>query len=166
MAVKSCKECGGQVSTKAKACPQCGAKAPKQTSFITWAVLVVIVLVVGNSVLNPAPPAPQKTPEQIAQEAEKARLEAAKADKRLKEVQAVGLAKASVKARLKDPSSAEFGKVVMKPSGIVCGYVNAKNAYGGYTGEKAFISMGSQEMTWLEGESPDFATTWNKNCAS
>lgn len=166
MAVKSCKECGAQVSTKANTCPGCGAKAPKKTSFITWSVLVVILLVVGNSVLNPSPPAPKQTPEQVAQSAARAKLEAANRDKRMRETQAIGLAKASVKARLKDPSSAEFGQVVVKSSGIVCGYVNAKNAFGGYTGEKAFISMGSQGMTWLHGESPDFEKTWNKHCAS
>lgn len=40
-----CKECGEQVSTKAKTCPNCGAKAPKKTSILTWLVLVVIIFV-------------------------------------------------------------------------------------------------------------------------
>lgn len=44
MALKKCKECGEQISTKAEACPKCGAKAPKKTSAFTWFVLVLIVL--------------------------------------------------------------------------------------------------------------------------
>lgn len=46
MAVVKCKECGGQVSTKAAACPGCGAKMPKRTSVVTWAVLVLIIIAV------------------------------------------------------------------------------------------------------------------------
>lgn len=46
MALVKCKECGEQVSTKAKTCPKCGAKPPKKTSFLTWAVLVFIALTV------------------------------------------------------------------------------------------------------------------------
>ncbi|WP_342632179.1 zinc ribbon domain-containing protein [Marinobacter alkaliphilus] len=38
MALVKCKECGSDVSTKAKACPKCGAKAPKKTSLFTWLV--------------------------------------------------------------------------------------------------------------------------------
>jgi RNA polymerase subunit RPABC4/transcription elongation factor Spt4 len=43
MALVKCKECGEKVSTKAKACPKCGAKSPKKTSVVTWLVLVLIV---------------------------------------------------------------------------------------------------------------------------
>src|SRR5690554_4475365 len=49
MALKKCKECGGQVSTKAKLCPKCGAKAPKKTSIVTWVALVFIILVIYAS---------------------------------------------------------------------------------------------------------------------
>lgn len=45
MALVKCKECGSEVSTKAKKCPSCGAKAPKKTSLVTWFVLAVIVFV-------------------------------------------------------------------------------------------------------------------------
>lgn len=38
MAIKKCKECEGEVSTKAKTCPKCGAKAPKSTSLFTWLI--------------------------------------------------------------------------------------------------------------------------------
>lgn len=46
MALVKCKECGEKVSTKAKTCPNCGAKAPKKTSLFTWIVLIFIVFVI------------------------------------------------------------------------------------------------------------------------
>lgn len=43
MALVTCKECGEEVSTKAKNCPKCGAKPPQKTSFLAWFVLIVIL---------------------------------------------------------------------------------------------------------------------------
>jgi TPR repeat protein len=54
----------------------------------------------------------------------------------------IARAKASVLKTLRDPGSAQFSDVVAHKNGsdaIVCGFVNAKNGYGGYTGRKAFI---------------------------
>ena len=54
----------------------------------------------------------------------------------------------AVKQNLKDPSSAQFGRYTAftytlngeKQPVAVCGYVNAKNSYGGYGGEQPFIA--------------------------
>lgn len=43
MSMTKCRECGNEISTKANACPKCGARA-KRTSFTTRVVLFVIVL--------------------------------------------------------------------------------------------------------------------------
>lgn len=84
MAMVACKECGKKISTKAKACPECGAERPKKTSGFTWFVLIAIIF--GVYVANqtpkppstplPAPPAPPKplTAEEKAAEAERVRL--------------------------------------------------------------------------------------------
>lgn len=45
MSLVKCKECGKEVSNKAKTCPNCGAKAPKKTSLFTWLVLIFIGLI-------------------------------------------------------------------------------------------------------------------------
>ena len=50
MALIKCKECGEKVSTKAKNCPSCGAKAPKKTSIVTWGVLVLILLAIFGAI--------------------------------------------------------------------------------------------------------------------
>jgi len=39
-----------------------------------------------------------------------------------------------IKARLRDPNSAQFSWVPMIRKNVYCGYVNAKNSYGGYVG--------------------------------
>jgi hypothetical protein len=54
MALVKCKECGEQVSTSAKSCPKCGAKPPKKTSMITWAVGFFLVCAVYAAVRAPS----------------------------------------------------------------------------------------------------------------
>jgi type VI secretion system protein VasI len=46
VALVKCKECGEEVSTKAKACPKCGAWLPKKTSIVTWGVLALILFAI------------------------------------------------------------------------------------------------------------------------
>lgn len=61
MALVNCKECGGQVSTKAAVCPKCGAKAPKRTSPFTWVLLIFVVAGVYNFYLNLSPKSTSST---------------------------------------------------------------------------------------------------------
>ncbi|MGL5162188.1 MAG: hypothetical protein ACRC8E_07965 [Plesiomonas shigelloides] len=68
-------------------------------------------------------------------------------------------AKKLVVDQLKDPDSAIFGDVwVMKGTNgnrSICGYVNAKNSYGGYTGKKMFNVLSiSSENVIIEGSGP------------
>lgn len=48
MAMVKCKECGGQVSSSAKACPTCGAAPPKRTSAFTWIVSAFLIFIVAR----------------------------------------------------------------------------------------------------------------------
>ena len=50
MALKKCSECGEQISTKAAACPKCGAASKKKTSLFTWLVVALIGFAVLGSV--------------------------------------------------------------------------------------------------------------------
>jgi len=73
----------------------------------------------------------------------------------------------AVRERLKDPDSAQFKEVFFNNKGgihAVCGQINSKNSYGGYSGYKYFISAGSKEMTFIENEVSDFSKVWNKFC--
>ncbi|MHB1273636.1 MAG: hypothetical protein ACYCZD_12880 [Rhodanobacter sp.] len=54
-------------------------------------------------------------------------------------------AKDSVRNHTKDPDSVRFGQIWQGDSGkskIACGYFNAKNSFGGYTGQQRFIAGG------------------------
>lgn len=51
MALKKCKECGHQVSTKAAACPGCGARMPRRTSLLTWIVGIILVFTIIPAVI-------------------------------------------------------------------------------------------------------------------
>ena len=52
----------------------------------------------------------------------------------------VAAAENAIREGLRDPESARFREVKRNTStGAVCGYLNAKNAYGGYVGEAPFI---------------------------
>lgn len=50
-------------------------------------------------------------------------------------------AKAQVKYKLKDADSAKFRNIYVKDKSLVCGEVNAKNSYGGYSGFVFFNSV-------------------------
>ena len=51
----------------------------------------------------------------------------------------------AVKAELRDPDSAQFSDVVSE-AGVACGFVNAKNGYGGFSGKMAFVVTGSEAI--------------------
>lgn len=50
MALTKCRECGGQVSTGAKACPHCGARTParpKDSAWVGFGLVVVVAAIWG-----------------------------------------------------------------------------------------------------------------------
>lgn len=65
-----------------------------------------------------------------------------------------------VRAELKDPYSAVFSGIVIinhSDGSRACGFVNAKNAYGGYAGRLPFavILKGENAMTAFVAKGPD-----------
>lgn len=131
---------------------------------------LVVVLAVLCGVV--AYMAPKMSPDERAsaeaerqQEAETDRSRKEMNEQRQKEYVAIAAAKKAVLERLNDPDSAKFGKIVVKESGVVCGYVNAKNTFGGYTGEKEFVSLGTKEATLLASDD-GAEKMWNERCAA
>ena len=55
MALIACRECGTQVSTEAKTCPQCGVRVKKRSKLWLWllgtpiALFLLLMIVVSNS---------------------------------------------------------------------------------------------------------------------
>jgi hypothetical protein len=68
---------------------------------------------------------------------------------------------------LKDPDSAKYDNVTYRTrhgEPYICGYVNAKNGFGAYVGDSAFIVGGGQ--AWMEGHgsASKFKSVWVKEC--
>lgn len=63
----------------------------------------------------------------------------------------VSVVKRDVRASMKDPDSARFGSMAasIDEKGVVtvCGYVNGKNSFGGYVGEKPFFGVLTTQNT-------------------
>lgn len=92
-------------------------KALKYVALIVISLFVIIIVVSNNS--NPKPSS------------------------------AIGFVKESVSKTRKDPESVKFDSLKFYPddqpqgeqiSGHVCGYLNAKNGFGSYTGRTRFVS--------------------------
>jgi hypothetical protein len=73
-----------------------------------------------------------------------------------------------LKSSLRDPSSAEFRdvSVVHQPGDkvFVCGEVNGKNGFGGFTGYSSFVVVGTIPMIQTDANSRDFVKLWNQVC--
>jgi hypothetical protein len=93
-----------------------------------------------------------------------------------KQTDDIAMAKRAVVRDLKDPLSALFGDVYRGQYRgrytVVCGGINAKNSYGGYTGMTAFVyEIEKDQATILNPNGPDPSsvldglTLYKYNCA-
>jgi hypothetical protein len=72
-----------------------------------------------------------------------------------------------IKEQLKDPESATFRNVHFYSGGgvpVVCGEVNARNAFGGYTGFERFVSAGSVISATESQVDGGLDKVWDKFC--
>jgi hypothetical protein len=71
-----------------------------------------------------------------------------------------------VKDVLKDPDSARFRNDFAGKGGAVCGFVNAKNSYGGYDGFKRYIVTSEQIVIDTdESQAWKVDSRWQDFCA-
>lgn len=79
----------------------------------------------------------------------------------------IRVSKDAVGVKLKDADSARYRNVAFYSGGgtpVVCGEVNARNSFGGYSGYERFIAAGST-MAYLESEVSDgIGPVWDKMC--
>lgn len=75
-------------------------------------------------------------------------------------------AKKALQNRLKDTQSAQFKSLFRNyKTGVICGFVNAKNGFGGYTGYKRFV--GGNGVAFFQSDMKsraEFVNVWNKLC--
>lgn len=70
-------------------------------------------------------------------------------------------ARVAVQSMLRDPDSAEFTGLAVHGD-VVCGYVNARNGFGGMTGPQRFIYQGYAEIEEAGGSG--FSERWTRLC--
>jgi len=52
MALKICKECGKDISTKAKTCPNCGAPVKKSHGFLKFLGIIILLFILWGLIRN------------------------------------------------------------------------------------------------------------------
>lgn len=70
-------------------------------------------------------------------------------------------AQKAVSALLKDPSSAKFTNERVGSNGVVCGFINAKNSFGAYTGPQRYAYIG---RAYVDDASEKFSSLWDNQC--
>ena len=71
-------------------------------------------------------------------------------------------AREHIKGRLKDPSSAKFSGEFIGKNDAICGHINAKNSFGGYTGESRYIF--SVNFSAIDEGTTSFNKEWERQC--
>ena len=154
MALTTCSECKKEISTDAKVCPHCGTTKPhpKKTSNATWALLALLIIGGISSSMQDKTPEPQKTPEQIKQDA----IDTERTSNAIQ-------ARSMLKQSLKDPDSLQLDEALTMENKTVCMQYKAKNGFGGYSAESA-VYIPNLNMSSTTGEK-SFNKIWNKECA-
>ena len=176
MAMRQCKECGGQISTKAIACPACGAKMPPRTKIVTWVVGALALALMlkcstdgierdkttaiakAEAAASAASAFAAMSPTQ-RQAAERSGAAAAivKANDRLSFDRAVSFATA-VKDSAKNPASFEIASFSLMKSGALCLEYRARNGFNALVLESVVLPP-------LTGQPSAKPAAWNTHCA-
>lgn len=159
MAMVTCRECKHKISSKAGACPSCGApQKPKRDAISSLARIFLIVFIgvpvligVGASIFSEG-----ETPKTAEERAERAKQ--AKNSQLM--VFACSEAQRAVKQRLKAPSSAKFPGCGLslaeyeiratadKATWWVEGYVDSQNSYGAMLRREFIVKLTLDGDNW------------------
>jgi hypothetical protein len=98
--------------------------------------------------------------------ARKANDPSAEANKAARELAYIENQKRLIRAKLRDPKSAEFRnvRICYSMGPIVCGQVNSNNGFGGKTGYQRFVSGGEIQVLEEEMEDGGMDAVWAKVC--
>jgi hypothetical protein len=160
MALYPCRECGREISSDAKKCPNCGAKDPiagtQTLRYLFGAVIVVLIFAYCQT-------SGSSTSEQTSTSNAQAESGIDTASKELAYIEAH---QDSIKKRLKDPESAQFRNVAVyyDIAPAVCGEVNSKNSFGGYAGFQRFVSAGNINVLENDMQPGEMTKVWAQLC--
>jgi hypothetical protein len=156
MAVVKCRECGKEVSDKAKSCPHCGVARPApESKFGLYlklgfgAVLVIAIVRCSSDQEDRKSQAASeaqriessKTPEQRTREvAQKAKDEA--------EFQSVVARLRAIQATTKNPASFELVDAILLSDGTLCAVYRGTNSFNAVVTENKAIAKDLRVVDW------------------
>lgn len=142
-----CRECEKEISTEARACPNCGAKIKKSSGCLAIALLAIAVPMFLAAInTSEKPHAPPKSKEQIEAET-----------KREAAFQKVVIALKGVKTAMRNQDSIVWeGIGANDDASVICIEYRGQNGFGGISREFA---------VFLKGKVSQSTDSWNKNCA-
>ena len=78
----------------------------------------------------------------------------------------ISRANAVLVQNFKDPESVKFRNISLSLTDvpIVCGEVNGKNSYGGYTGFKKYYTTDTKDFSGVDDGSGKFSIIWDRYC--
>lgn len=153
MSLRPCKECGNQISSDAKVCPNCG-KRQRRSSGAGWGCLAIIGVValfalIGSLTDNHGHDKPSPA-ERAAAKANDAQFAHASAGAKILHDSA------------RNPDSFKLVQVLTMRDGTACYTYRAQNGFGGMNVGYAVLSPANKFKT---DEMQGFHVLWNKLCA-
>lgn len=154
MALVTCRECKAQISTSAKACPQCGAKRSAGIGcggiVLAGILLVSLATCISGGGSKDTPEGPPLT---AAEQAAK--------DRRDRERGAVAMATKVLRQSMKDPKSFELERALFMQDGSGCYEFFGRNSFNARIRGSA-VYTGSQLIQNSQGKA--FTRAWNERC--
>lgn len=146
MALLKCKECGAEVSDKAKICPQCGAPIKAKTSAMTkFALFLIFLILVAMSI-------PNDSTSSNSNNANNQYFDKAYTGSE------------QIKKSLRDPSSIQFINVIATDESTICYEFTAKNGFGGTN--HSFAVFSKDNITLKTDEIDGYQKLWDLECAN
>lgn len=155
MALVNCVECNKEISDTVKNCPHCGMKLTAPGAKTGGDVFFILMFVAGVFVVFFI-------------------LQALfSADDPDNTYSAIYDGQKNLESTLKDPDSVEYGdvwaarmKTASDPVGLLvaCGYFNARNGFGGMTGNKRFMAGAAGPVITDELSTDIMDVAWKETC--
>jgi hypothetical protein len=158
MALRSCRECGKEVSTGASVCPHCGVKAPTRRVSRFWVIAigtVAVVAILGKlGEGQQAASVPAAPPETAAQKAEREKADA--------QVRVAAAAAKALKSGMKNPDSFKLEEALVMDDGTVCFEYRATNSFNAVVPGQAVYVPKSDRL--IANTHDGFARAWKAGC--
>jgi ssDNA-binding Zn-finger/Zn-ribbon topoisomerase 1 len=161
MAMVKCTECSAEVSSQAKACPQCGGPIKKKHSRLQWLFLGVATVGIVSAMLASQNASDEKAAEAASIEAlktpEQRATEQAQKVKKEAEFQRAVAGASALKRGAKNPESFKLDNAFITQAGAMCFSFFGTNSFNATVPGYAVEVAGK-----LRSDDP---ASWNKHCA-